>query len=232
MFTPAVSLTSCKADFMGDGAAVLKHSVDLSSYPTNKNSKYLSKMILFVHKDAVECSEPFKKLGYEIQVKDTPINVSEIKGDFLREHVANTGVLFSQVMVNFESIVVLYFELNSIRNLIISISGCCGEKEYLKLYSYTLMEYPIVVHLDLDSLILQPFDDLFDAMLDGKIDALPVMHNKSIPEDIRAFYTKDYNMIHPKHKVSGSIHWNSEPEYLFVAHHLLFASDLTTSHQY
>jgi alpha-N-acetylglucosamine transferase len=80
--------------------------------------------------------------------------------------------------------------------------GCCGEKEFLKLYSYTLTDYPIVVHLDLDSLVLQPFDDLFDSMLNGDNGALPVMHNKSVPEKIHAFYTKDYNMIHPHHKVS------------------------------
>ena len=49
-------------------------------------------------------------------------------------------------------------------------SGCCGDKEFLKLYSYTLVDYPIVVQLDLDSLIVQPLDDLFDAMFDSKRD--------------------------------------------------------------
>ena len=71
-----------------------------------------------------------------------------------------------------------------------------------------MTDYPIVVQLDLDSLVLQPFDDLFDSMLNNNGDndngalRLPVMHNKSVPENIQAFYTKDYNMIHPHHKVS------------------------------
>jgi hypothetical protein len=66
-----------------------------------------------------------------------------------------------------------------------------------------LTEHPVVVHLDLDSLILAPLDDLFDAMLDGDSERLPVMHNKSIPEKIEAFYTKDYNMVKPGHKHPG-----------------------------
>jgi hypothetical protein len=48
-------------------------------------------MILFAHKDALECSKPFEQLGYEVQIKDTPIDVSKIKGDFYREHVVNSG---------------------------------------------------------------------------------------------------------------------------------------------
>jgi hypothetical protein len=44
-------------------------------------------------------------------------------------------------------------------------TGCCQEKEFLKLYSLTLTNYPIVVHLDLDCLLLQPLDPLFDPMM-------------------------------------------------------------------
>ena len=82
-------------------------------------------------------------------------------------------------------------------------TGCCQEKEYLKLYAYTLIEFPVVVHLDLDSLILQPFDDLYDSMIDGDNGKLPIMHNSTAPTDIQAFYTKDYNMIRPGHPHPG-----------------------------
>lgn len=167
----AVSVTSCKANNIADAAAVLKHSIKLATYPTNKNSKYGYKMFVFLHPDALECVEPFQKLGYEIQLKQTPIDPSQIEGQFLREHVTKTG--------------------------------CCGEKEFLKLYAYTLVDYEIVVHLDLDSLVLQPFDDLFNSMLlrgnektinDEK---LPVMHGKPVPENIEAYFTRDYNMLPP-----------------------------------
>ena len=140
-------------------------------------------MVLFAHPGATDCVKPFKQLGYQVHIKETPINASQIKKEFLREHVVK--------------------------------SGCCGEKEYLKLYSYTLTDYPIVVHLDLDSLILQPLDGLFDAMIDGVMDSdkshdanatsasLSVMYNKPVPENIEAFYTKDYNMVHVGHKHPG-----------------------------
>ena len=44
----------------------------------------------------------------------------------------------------------------------ISSNGCCGGWELLKLYAWTLTEYHRVVHLDVDSLVLQNFDELFD----------------------------------------------------------------------
>ena len=50
------------------------------------------------------------------------------------------------------------------------------------------------MHLDLDSLVLQPLDDLFDSMLYGDNGALPVMHNATVPKNIEGFYTVDYNM--------------------------------------
>eukprot|EP00557_Chaetoceros_sp_GSL56_P007062 CAMPEP_0176504216 /NCGR_PEP_ID=MMETSP0200_2-20121128/15803_1 /TAXON_ID=947934 /ORGANISM="Chaetoceros sp., Strain GSL56" /LENGTH=480 /DNA_ID=CAMNT_0017903609 /DNA_START=33 /DNA_END=1476 /DNA_ORIENTATION=+ len=163
----AISLTSCGAESIDDGAAVLKHSIALASFPLNENSKYR-----YIHPDAMECSKSFEILGYNVLIKETPIDVSQIKGDFLRERVVK--------------------------------SGCCQEKEFLKLYSYTLTEHPVVVHLDLDSLILAPLDDLFDAMLNnGASENLPIMHNQTIPDKIEAFYTKDYNMVSPGHKHPG-----------------------------
>ncbi|CAM9972615.1 unnamed protein product, partial [Hapterophycus canaliculatus] len=39
-------------------------------------------------------------------------------------------------------------------------SGCCGANEFIKLHAYTLTDYHRVVHLDADTLILQPMDEL------------------------------------------------------------------------
>jgi len=172
----AVSLTAC-ASFQTDGAAILKHSVHLSSYPF-RGSHYAYKMYVFAHPSAARCTEPFRALGYTVLLKETPINATEIRGEFYKEKVVKTG--------------------------------CCGEKEFLKLYAYTLVDHPVVVHLDLDSLIMQPLDDLFDAML-GEHDGthtgpanytdlrgsklLPIMPGKPIPKKIEAFFTRDYNMV-------------------------------------
>jgi hypothetical protein len=43
--------------------------------------------------------------------------------------------------------------------------GCCGMKEFLELYVYTLVDYPLAIHLDTDALIVCPMDPLYDAIL-------------------------------------------------------------------
>ncbi|KAI2505953.1 hypothetical protein MHU86_8453 [Fragilaria crotonensis] len=91
---------------------------------------------------------------------------------------------------------------------VINQSGCCGEREWLKLYAYTLTQYPVVVHLDLDCLILKPLDNLFDAMImpanttNGKEVAsararIPAMwvNATDLPKQIDFFFTRDYGMI-------------------------------------
>ena len=77
-------------------------------------------------------------------------------------------------------------------------NGCCGEKELVKLEAYTLTQHPVVVHLDLDTLVLQPLDQLFDWMIAGdkarSFDASDVTlqwPEDKIPEKINAFFTRD-----------------------------------------
>jgi len=41
-------------------------------------------------------------------------------------------------------------------------SGCCGASEFLKLWAYTLTEYDRVIHLDMDSIIYQNMDELYN----------------------------------------------------------------------
>jgi hypothetical protein len=84
-------------------------------------------------------------------------------------------------------------------------NGCCGEKELLKLEAFTLTHHPIVVLLDLDALILQPLDPLFDFMLHGK--PLPVGHeqwpNKSMVPfyNVALMHTIDYAMVDPTRRI-------------------------------
>ena len=100
-------------------------------------------------------------------------------------------------------------------------TGCCGVKEWLKLYSYTLTQYPVVVHLDLDCVVLKPLDDLFDAMIvtttprDSTVkdiastrSRIPAMwvNTTDLPETIDFFFTRDYGMVQdlgkrPVHKM-------------------------------
>lgn len=93
-------------------------------------------------------------------------------------------------------------------------ASCCGAKEYIKLYAYTLVEHEVAVVMDLDSLILKPFDIMFDAMLSSSSlsseisSTVPIhrgIHHNSARttnststndvDGIGAFFTRDYNMI-------------------------------------
>jgi len=79
-------------------------------------------------------------------------------------------------------------------------NGCCGEKELVKLEAYTLVEHPVVVHLDLDVLVLKPLDALFDWMLvdpeelksDYDTSNVPIMWPEAEkPRKVNAFFTRD-----------------------------------------
>ncbi|CAN0003734.1 unnamed protein product, partial [Ectocarpus sp. 4 AP-2014] len=39
-------------------------------------------------------------------------------------------------------------------------SGCCGANEFIKLHAYTLTQYHRVMHVDADTLMLHPMDEL------------------------------------------------------------------------
>ena len=183
-----ISLTHCKPikdnhdeQYLYDGAAVLKHSIHRNSYQNYEESKslYDYKMFAIVHPSAKECAEPLLELGYELWIKDVPIEVNKIKKEFLRTKVVT--------------------------------NGCCGEKEYNKLWAYTVdpEKYPVAVHLDVDTLVVQSMDDLYDTMLDGDDSPsrkhVPVMYGAELPssKDISAFFTRDYNMVQPGKKHVG-----------------------------
>lgn len=81
-------------------------------------------------------------------------------------------------------------------------NGCCGSKELIKLEAFTFTEYPVVVHLDLDFLLLKPIDVLFDVMLDESGDlskytkSVDLMWpNTTLPERVNAFFTRDCKLL-------------------------------------
>lgn len=159
-----------------DRAAVLHQSIKRATKKSTKFQHY--HIYAFVHPDAVECIPMLTQLGYRIQVRETPFNVSDIQNPDLKTAQKN---------------------------------GCCGEKEYLKLYSYLLFDYPVVVHLDLDTIVLKPMDDVFSVLTDPTFDATnftaeSTMWAKNashlVPknEEVNFFFTRDYNMISPPRK--------------------------------
>lgn len=89
----AISLIKC-SDFQSstsgllDAATVLRHSVHETSVRNpDSGSKYDYKLYAIVHTNAAECSHILTDLGYEVLLKDSPVDISEIQGDYLRKNV-------------------------------------------------------------------------------------------------------------------------------------------------
>mmetsp|Transcript_56793 Transcript_56793/g.63614 ORF Transcript_56793/g.63614 Transcript_56793/m.63614 type:complete len:507 (+) Transcript_56793:119-1639(+) len=168
----AVSITGCGSDPITEGAAVLKHSIHLSSIYGNANGRYNYKMYAIYHPDAIKCAKTLETLGYELVKRETPVAVKDIQGEYLKSKIKK--------------------------------NGCCGEKELVKLEAYTLTQHPIIVHMDLDTLVLKPLDHLFDWMLADDastydITDVPAMWpDKDKPKKVNAMFTRDYNMGHGK----------------------------------
>jgi hypothetical protein len=173
----AVTVTECGHSndtavpfHIAEGAAVLQYSIHRAS--SHGNGQYDYQLYAIHHPDAADCVQVLREFGYELIERDTPVPVSDIKGDFLRERIVN--------------------------------NGCCGEKELIKLEVFTLIQHEVVVLLDLDVLLLQPLDRLFDFMLHHKIppkDDLMLREGETIPDKIDFLYTKDYAMVAPGRRV-------------------------------
>ena len=172
-----------------DRAAVLHQSIKLAM---QESTKYDYHIYAFVHQEASDAKPLLERLGYRVQIKDTPFNITENE---------NAEFVDSQRI------------------------GCCGEKEYLKLYSYLLVDYPVVVHLDLDTIVLRSMDQVFDFMtlprtttsglsqdrVESFASTSTMWMNKHLnisethaprsilehPERIDFMYTRDYNMVDP-----------------------------------
>jgi hypothetical protein len=100
----------------------------------------------------------------------------------------------------------------------IAKNGCCGEKELLKLEAYTLVQHDLVVLLDLDTLLLQPLDLLFDILLQRtdvsfsteQLKHLFMVHDEQEEEltrkllksgNLQVMHTLDYAMVPPSRKI-------------------------------
>lgn len=90
--------------------------------------------------------------------------------------------------------------------------NCCGSAEFIKMYAYTLTQHPVVVHFDLDKVVLQPMDDLFDAIIydaqspEGKSarERIEVEWPEDpLPKQIDAFFTRDYTSNWPWKKIAA-----------------------------
>ena len=191
----AITITNCTTDNerqLIDAAAVLQHSIHLSSSrnPFSK-SRYDYQMYAFIHNDAKNMCD---KVASALQQIGYQIQWRPTP-----------------------------FQLQDISNALlqekIHKQGCCEEKEFLKLYTLQL-KHSIAVHLDLDTLVLKPWDHLFNTMLVGiatnkdnnsnnnfaadraLVQRQVQSHNPHtsknwLPSEIISYFTRDYNMAKP-----------------------------------
>ena len=88
----AVSITRCQWSVI-DAAAVHGYSIDLQHQRDNQNREnpYTHRRYAFVHPSAFNCSDDLRRLGYTVQLKESPINVSAIQSPILREDIEERG---------------------------------------------------------------------------------------------------------------------------------------------
>jgi len=187
----AVSLITCsgsqKASVVQgllDALVILRHSIHRNSIHNNNpnsshNSKYSYQMFAMVHEDG-GCAAHVPLLE---QLGYIPL-------------VRPTPVNISAITGND------WYRAH------VQQENCCGAAEFVKLYAYTLTEYPIAVHWDLDACVLQPLDDLWDAMLYDKNSAMGRAARQrlqlqnpttttTLPDRIDAFFTRDVTSARP-----------------------------------
>lgn len=179
-----------------DAAAVLKYSIHRNSiHNPFSQSKYNYQLVALIHPNANQCNgeggktiqDELHTLGYKTMLRDIPVPVAQIKGDYLRQNIAK--------------------------------SSRAGEKDLIRLHAYNLVEYPVVVLLDMRSLLFKPLDEVLDIMIYGVSQQPTIWEIKSqegsignllasseykdkplseLPlSQVNAFYTSDYSSVSP-----------------------------------
>lgn len=204
-----VTLLDCSEEPAMDGAAVLARSIILNSVANpNSSSKYDYKLYAIVHIDALPLRDAatFAKAGLALSdANNTAATLS------------TSSVLANATSLCLNRLTQLGYEIivrdTPVHKQEIKAEGYFKDnldknaREYIKLYTYTLTDHQIAVHMDFATMLLHPLDELFDAMLekpgtesahDAKKQIL--FHqtgNNTFPDTIEAYYTRDYTTIQP-----------------------------------
>ncbi|KAL3788900.1 LOW QUALITY PROTEIN: hypothetical protein HJC23_002654 [Cyclotella cryptica] len=230
-----VTLTKCSTRHSRslDGAAVLLHSIRRNSYgwvPMNTQMNQISSShfdtsmwplyggqggrgIPEIPSSQGDCARYLQRLGYIILHRPPLVPLFEITSEFFNMSGGNEffndykslGYLGQERSLS-GPLARADGEREDKLRLAVYNDGCCGYAETLKLHLYGFVEHKLAVHLDLDSLILRPMDDLFDVML-GKA-ASDGNRNITVPiakgaktkkpdftRSIDAAFTRDYNQV-------------------------------------
>lgn len=164
----AISLTSCNAQTANlDGAAILRHSIQ--RFDSLSTSKYDSKFYAFVHPNATSCADEIRNLGYDVQVRPTPINVSDISGD-LKHHVEGASCCGSAEFLK------LYAYTLTQHPVAVHLD----------------MDVAVLKPMDdlYDGMIEGP-----SSRARSRLPAMWIANATELPQQIDAYFTRDYNML-------------------------------------
>jgi hypothetical protein len=108
---------------MTDAALVLRHSIHQSSARnTDAHSHYDFKMYAIVHSQAVECSHLLRDAGFEIIIKNAPVQPKVIQGEFLRKTFVVMNAVVTMNSSNYMPILCLNQLLFTWTSILFSIS--------------------------------------------------------------------------------------------------------------
>eukprot|EP00525_Craspedostauros_australis_P002671 CAMPEP_0198113334 /NCGR_PEP_ID=MMETSP1442-20131203/5030_1 /TAXON_ID= /ORGANISM="Craspedostauros australis, Strain CCMP3328" /LENGTH=584 /DNA_ID=CAMNT_0043770397 /DNA_START=117 /DNA_END=1872 /DNA_ORIENTATION=+ len=212
-----LSITNCAPKFTAalyDAVAVWKHGIELHSFP---RSKYAADFFVVMHPSLQK-----SKCSTVVTHSSSVVNVNRSRGAIGGTLQGQPSWLISTVADLNMTLLLKPFPIlpDEIKNGTflqrdIDKDGCCGHKELMKLYAYTMTNYTLAIHLDMDTLVTSPLDELFDAihfphthpvgqaarqrLEDEKLIAPTHKGRRPLADvpDIAAFYTRDYNMLQP-----------------------------------
>lgn len=128
----AFIITITKDGFFQDGAAVLAYSI----IKTTRNSAFDISFIAFVHPNVTTSRVGLRRLGFHVLEVPTPVNISAIKFQFLREHIDKNGCCGAAELIKLTSYRYISW-LFPLHGLII----------------LRLTQYDRVIHLDADTIM-------------------------------------------------------------------------------
>ena len=183
----AISLIKCsdkQSSTTGllDAATVLRHSVHQTSIRNkDSGSKYDYKMFAIVHKKAEHCSHLLKDLGFELIIKDSPVQISEIRGEYLRKNVHKEWCCGADEFVKLHAYTIHDHPI----------------------VVHTDIDFMYVKPMDnLFDAMLLPHDSEEGKRARDRIEMEYPEKRQSMPENIQAYLTRDYHQVIPGRKAA------------------------------
>jgi hypothetical protein len=88
--------------------------------------------------------------------------------------------------------------LTSSKN-IVEGEGCCGVEEFLKLYAFNMVEYKVVIHLDVDVIVMKSLAPLIDVLIrrNAQVDLRTIPSSQQVSADVDFLFVREYKTFNP-----------------------------------